>query len=201
MYQPSSETFIHPSAEVSFRATIGEGVKIWDHVHIREDAIIGDRTIIGKGVYVDAGVRVGADCKLQNGCYIYRGTLLDDGVFVGPGACFTNDRVPRALNAEGQLKQTGDWVMGTIRVCYGASIGAGVILVPDLVIGRFAMVGAGAVVTRDVPDHGLVVGVRGQLIGFVCRCGARLRPAPGGWRCSECASLFAAESLRESACG
>lgn len=201
MYQPSSRAFVHPSAEISSRATIGEGVKIWDHVHIREGATIGDRTIIGKSVYVDAEVGVGADCKIQNGAYVYKGTILEDGVFVGPGACFTNDRIPRAINTDGTLKTADEWVMGTTRVCYGASIGAGVIILPDRTIGRFAMVGAGAVVTRDVPDHGLVVGVRAQHIGYVCRCGMRLTPSPDGWSCSECASLYDTDSLRETAHG
>lgn len=199
MLRALREVIVHPSAEVSSGATIGEGVKIWNQVQIREGAVIGDHTIVGKGVYIDADVKVGANCKIQNGSYLYKGTTLEDGVFVGPRACFTNDRTPRAINAQGHLKSADEWTLGSIRVGYGASVGAGAIILPDVTIGRFAMLGAGAVVTRDVPDHGLVVGVRAQLIGYVCRCGERLRPASDGWSCSECASSFSQDYLRETA--
>jgi len=199
MTQPVLETFVHASAEVSPRATIGAGARIWHHVHIREGAVVGEHTIVGKGVYIDKGVRVGADCKIQNGSFLYQGTVIEDGVFVGPRVCFTNDRLPRAINAQGRLKRADEWEMGAIRVCYGASIGAGVVVLPDVTIGRFAMVGAGAVVTLDVPDHGLVVGVRARLIGYVCRCGRRLRPTSHGWECSECNSSFSRDELRKTA--
>jgi acetyltransferase-like isoleucine patch superfamily enzyme len=199
MTQRHAETLIHASADVSAGATVGVGAKIWHDVHIREGAVIGDHTILGKGVYVDKDVKVGANCKIQNGSYLYRGTELEDGVFVGPRACFTNDRVPRAINAHGQLKTAEEWDMGTIHVCYGASIGAGVIVLPNVTIGRFAMVGAGAIVTRDVPSHGLVVGVRARLIGYVCRCGMRLQPESDGLRCTDCRSSFSHDELRKVA--
>ena len=181
--------FAHPTAEVSSEATVGEGVKIWDFVKIREGASIGAETIIGMGAYIDADVSIGARCKIQNGAYIYRGSVLEDGVFVGPGACLCNDRLPRAITPDGRLKGPDDWVRGKIRVSYGASIGAGVIIVPDVTIGRFAMVGAGAVVTCDIPDHGLVAGVRGRLIGYVCSCGRRLDLIGSTLRCPECGAV------------
>jgi UDP-2-acetamido-3-amino-2,3-dideoxy-glucuronate N-acetyltransferase len=199
MTRPIPESFVHPSAEVSSGASVGRGVKIWNQVQVREGAVIGDRTILGKGVYVDAGVSIGVNCKVQNGSYIYQGVTLEDGVFIGPRVCFTNDLIPRAINERGDLKSAGEWTMGVTRVCHGASIGAGAVILPDITIGRFAMVGAGAVVTKDVPDHGLVVGVPAKLIGYVCSCGKTLRPARDGWRCSECASSFSNDYLREVA--
>ncbi|MGH2593031.1 MAG: acyltransferase, partial [Anaerolineae bacterium] len=100
---------------------------------------------------------------------------VEDGVFLGPGVVLTNDRTPRAINPDGSLKTSGDWQVGPIRVCYGASIGAGVIVLPNITVGRFAMVGAGAVVTRHVPDHAIVFGVPAHLVGYACRCGLELK--------------------------
>ena len=186
MRQALTAFFAHPTAEISSTAKIGAGAKIWDFVKVREGASIGPETIVGMSAYIDADVSIGARCKIQNGAYIYRGTVLEDGVFVGPGACLANDRFPRAITPDGRLKGPEDWVRGNIRVSYGASIGAGVIVVPDVTIGRFAMVAAGAVVTCDIPDHGLVAGVRGRLIGYVCSCGRRLDLVGSTLRCDEC---------------
>lgn len=172
--------FIHETAEVSPFANVGLGTRIWHHVHIRERATIGRQCILGKGVYVDFGVEIGDRCKIQNGAFLYHGVTLEEGVFVGPGVLFTNDRVPRAITPEGDLKAAEDWEAGSIRVRRGASVGAGAIILPGVEIGRWAMIGAGAVVTRDVPDHGLVLGNPARLMGFVCRCGRRLRPDPTG---------------------
>ncbi len=167
--------FIHPTAEVSPKATIGEGTRIWHQAQVREGARIGQNCILGKGVYVDFDVVIGDDVKIQNGCLVYRGATLKDGVFLGPGVILTNDKLPRAINPDGSLKTEADWVVGKILVKRGASLGAGAVVLPEVVIGVFAMVGAGAVVTKDVPDHGLVVGNPAKLIGFVCACGERLR--------------------------
>jgi UDP-2-acetamido-3-amino-2,3-dideoxy-glucuronate N-acetyltransferase len=165
---------IHPTADVAPTAKIGDGSHIWHQAQVREDANIGRRCIIGKGVYIDFGVHIGDHCKLQNGAFIYHGATLADGVFIGPGAILTNDRQPRAINPDGSLKGDDDWQVGPIAVGYGASIGAGSILLPGVTVGRFAMTAAGAVVTRDVPAHGLVAGVPARLMGYVCSCGARL---------------------------
>jgi acetyltransferase-like isoleucine patch superfamily enzyme len=166
---------IHPTAEVSPKAQIGEGTRIWHHAQVREGAKIGRNCIIGKNVYIDFDVTIGDNVKIQNNASVYHGATIEDGVFIGPHACLTNDKIPRAITPAGELKGSQDWEVGRILVKYGASIGAGAVILPNVTIGRFAMVGAGAVVTRDVPDHGLVVGNPARLVGYVCRCGRRLR--------------------------
>lgn len=165
---------IHPTAEVSPRATIGDGSQIWHQAQVREDAHIGRNCILGKGVYVDFGVHIGDNCKLQNGALIYHGATLEDGVFVGPGAILTNDKLPRAINPDGSLKSADDWSVGESRICRGASLGAGCIVLPGVVVGEFAMVAAGAVVTKDVPGQALVIGAPARQVGSVCVCGSRL---------------------------
>lgn len=167
--------FIHPTADVSPQATIGEGAKVWQHCQVREGASIGRQTILSKGVYIDAGVRIGNNVKIQNGVSIYHGVTLEDGVFCGPHCVFTNDKQPRAINPDGTLKSPRDWVVSQTLVRTGAAIGAHATIVCGVTIGCWAMIGAGAVVTHDVPDHGLAYGNPARLRGFVCYCGARLR--------------------------
>jgi len=177
---------IHPTAEISPAATIGAGCRIWHYVQIREGAVLGENCIVGKDVYIDFDVRVGNNVKIQNGAYLYHGLTVEDGVFIGPRAVFTNDIYPRAINPDGTLKGADDWEVGPTRVGYGASIGSGAIVLPNVTIGRFALVAAGAVVTRSVPDHGLVVGVPARLVGYACRCGRRMTPQGDGYFCSVC---------------
>ena len=165
---------IHPTAQVSELATIGPGTAIWNNCQVRENATIGSGSILGKDVYVDFEVQIGDHVKIQNGAFIYHGTTIESGVLVGPGVIFTNDKRPRAINPDGSLKGASDWQVGPIHVCYGASIGAGTIVLPNVKIGRFAMVGAGSVVTRGVPDHALVLGNPARQIGYVCKCGGKL---------------------------
>jgi UDP-2-acetamido-3-amino-2,3-dideoxy-glucuronate N-acetyltransferase len=176
-------SFVHPTAEVSAEATLGDGCKIWRQAHIREAAVVGPGCIIGAGVYVGAGVRVGARCKVQNNALLYEGVTLEDGVFVGPGVCFTNDFLPRAVNPDLSLKTAADWEVVPTLVREGASVGASSVVIAGVTIGRWALIGAGSVVTRDVPDHALVYGSPARVRGWVCRCARRLTAE--GW-CEAC---------------
>jgi acetyltransferase-like isoleucine patch superfamily enzyme len=165
---------IHETAEVSAQAQIGDDTKVWHQAQIRENARVGDNCIIGKGVYIDHDVVVGDNVKIQNGAFVYHGVTVEDGVFIGPGACLTNDKYPRAITPVGDLKGDQDWQVDPVTVRRGASVGARAVVLPGVSIGRFAMVAAGAVVTRDVPDHGLVQGNPARLVGLVCACGRKL---------------------------
>lgn len=178
---------VHPTADVSDRASIGVGSSIWNHSQVRENAIIGENCILGKDVYVDFDVRIGDNVKIQNGAYIYHGAVIESGVFIGPGVIFTNDKRPRAINPDGSLKTDDDWEVGKTIVKYGAAIGAGSVILTNVSIGKFAMVGAGAIVTKDVPDNALVVGNPAIQIGHVCECGERLLGAEEGrYTCPAC---------------
>lgn len=177
-------TRIHSSADVSDRASIGRGTRIWNRAQVREGAVVGENCIVGKDVYIDHEVCIGTNVKIQNGAQIYHGVTIEDGVFIGPQACLTNDLHPRAINPDGSLKSADDWRVAPIRICYGASIGAGAIVLPGVTVGRFAMVAAGAVVTRDVPAHALVMGIPARFAGHVCACGRPL--ATGTTICSAC---------------
>lgn len=174
---------IHPTAEVEEGARVGANTRIWHYAHVRSNATIGDGCTLGHSVYVDFGATVGNNCKLENRVSVFRGVMLEDGVFVGPHATFTNDKLPRAIMADGTLIESEDWTPAETLVRYGASIGAGAIILPGITIGRWAMVGAGAVVTHSVPDHGLVIGQPARLAGYVCRCAHRLDFADGVWCC------------------
>jgi UDP-2-acetamido-3-amino-2,3-dideoxy-glucuronate N-acetyltransferase len=181
---------IHPTAEVSAQARIGAGTRIWNYTQIREDVEIGTDCIIGKNVYIDFGVRIGSNVKIQNNVLVYHGLTIEDGVFLGPQACLTNDRFPRAITPDGLLKGADDWEVSPTVIRYGASVGASSTILAGVTIGRFAMVGAGAVVTHSVPDHGLVLGVPARLVGYVCKCGRPMEKAQAGWQCSACGWSF-----------
>lgn len=171
---------IHPTAEVAPEAEIGEGTSIWNQSQVRERARIGAGCIIGKNVYVDTDVVIGSNVKIQNNVSVYHGVTIEDGVFVGPHVCFTNDRVPRAVNPDGSLKRDDDWAVVPILVRSGAAIGANSTILPGVIIGRWAMIGAGSVVTHDVGDHELVVGNPAHRLGSACSCGEPLRDAADG---------------------
>jgi UDP-2-acetamido-3-amino-2,3-dideoxy-glucuronate N-acetyltransferase len=149
---------IHPTAEVSNDAIIGEGTSIWHQAQVREGVSIGKNCILGKGVYIDFGVEIGDHVKIQNYVSVFHGVTLEDGVFVGPHVCFTNDLLPRAVNPDGSLKTDSDWVLSKTLVREGAGLGANSTIRCGVIIGRWAIVGAGSVVTRDVPDYGMVWG-------------------------------------------
>ena len=159
------DVFIHETANVSPRAQIGAGTKVWMNVQIREDAQIGAGCIISKDAYIDHAVRVGAGVKIQNGVSVYHGVTIEDEVFVGPNVAFTNDYYPRAQNP--------DWQVRATLIEKGASLGANSTIVCGHTVGTYAMVGAGSVVTKTVAPYALVVGNPARPIGRVCRCGAR----------------------------
>lgn len=165
---------IHPTAEVFDAAHIGAGSSIWNNTQVRAHAQIGAECVIGKNVYIDTQVCIGNRVKIQNNVSVFHGVTIEDGVFVGPHVCFTNDLQPRAINPDGSLKSADDWQVGQTLVRYGAAIGANATIRCGITIGRWAMVGAGSVVTRDVPDYGLVLGNPARLRGYVCPCGEKL---------------------------
>jgi acetyltransferase-like isoleucine patch superfamily enzyme len=186
--------YVHPSAEVEPGAEIGAGTRIWRQAHIRDHASIGEMCNIGKGVYVETNVHIGSRVKIQNNVSVFEGVTIEDGVFVGPHVCFTNDMFPRAITPDGQLKSADDWTITPTRVQYGASIGAGSVIVCGVTIGEFALIGAGSVVTKDVAPYTLVFGNPARFHGYVCSCAHRLsdvREQEGkliGW-CESCAQL------------
>lgn len=181
-------SFVHPTAEVSPYAVFGLGSQVWNDAKIREGAVLGAYCHIGCGVYIDTGVKLGDGVKIQNGVSVYEGVTIEDGVFVGPHVAFTNDLYPRAIFPDGRPRD--DWQIVPTLVQYGASIGAGAVIVCGVTIGRWAMVGAGAVVTKDVPEHALVLGAPAQVAGYVCRCGRSATNQEGdGWRCDACPAI------------
>jgi acetyltransferase-like isoleucine patch superfamily enzyme len=179
--------FVHATALVEDGASIAEGTRVWHQAQVRTRARIGARCIIGKGVFVDFDVTIGDDSKLQNYACVYHGVTLGRGVFVGPHAVFTNDLRPRATDARFAPLGDGDWEVGETTVDDGASIGANATILPGIRIGRWAMIGAGSVVTRDVPAYGLVAGTPARRLGWVCACGSRL--ADDASACPRCGPL------------
>jgi len=161
------DVIIDSRAVVENGAIIGKGSSIWHFSHIRSGSKIGSNCIIGKDVYVDSGVSIGNGCKIQNGVSIYNGVEIGDTVFVGPHAVFTNDLKPRA-------NIWNDQRLSKTFVKSGASIGANATIRCGITIGKWSMIAAGAVVTKDVPPHALIVGVPGRIIDWVTESGERL---------------------------
>ena len=176
-----SEYFVHESSVVDEDVTIGKGTKIWYFCHIQRGAVLGENCSLGQNVNVSNNVRMGNGCKVQNNVSLYEGVELEDYVFCGPSCVFTNDLTPRAKYPKGHAgyKKT--------LVKEGASIGANATVVCGHTVGRWALIGAGAVVTDDVPDHALMLGVPARQAGWVCECGELLRH---GLVCEKCARRY-----------
>ena len=175
---------ISASADVDSRAVVGDGTAVWHLAQVREGAILGRDCVVGRGAYVGPGVHIADAVKVQNFALVYEPATIDYGAFIGPAAVLTNDLYPRAVDPDGTPKRAGDWTPVGVHVRAGASVGARAVCVAPVSVGRWAMVAAGAVVTRDVPDYALVAGVPARQVGWVGRAGVRLAPADGGgWRC------------------
>lgn len=176
---------IHPCALVEPGAEVGAGTRVWQFAVVKKGARIGKDCNIGAHCYVEGGVSIGDGSTVKNDVALWEGVALEDGVFVGPNAVFTNDlhpRSPRLAEAAARYKDKGAALKAT-RARRGASIGAGAMILAGTTIGRFATVGLGAVVTRDVPDHAVVVGSPASRVGWACACGL---PLPASLRCGGC---------------
>lgn len=182
MSSNENDVFVHETALVENGAKIGTGSRIWHQAQIRTRASLGERCIIGKGAFVDFDVIIGDDCKVQNYACVYHGVTLGRGVFVGPAVVFTNDMFPRSTDPQFNPLKDGDWEVGSTVVEDGAAIGASATILPNVRIGKWALVGSGAVVTKDVPAYALVVGTPARVIGWVCSCGRRVESQT----CSKC---------------
>ncbi len=162
-----NKAYVHPTAVVEKTARIGEGTKVWHFAHVREKAEIGRECVLGHSVYVGRGVKIGNHVKLENRANVYQGVTIEDNVFVGPHVTFTNDPYPRSLST--------DWRVVPTLVKQGASVGAGAVILCGVTIGEHAMIGAGSIITKDVPPQALMCGNPATIRGFVCRCGKKLR--------------------------
>lgn len=185
------DAHVMASADVDPRARIGQGTSVWHLAQIREGAEIGAACIIGRGAYIGSGVRMGDHCKVQNYALVYEPAWLEDGVFVGPAVVFTNDRFPRAIVSDGSIKTAHDWEPVGVTVRCGASIGARAVCVAPVTVGRWALVAAGSVVVKDVPDFALVTGVPARFVRWVGRAGVPLvAAADGRFRCPQTGAVY-----------
>lgn len=175
---------IADSADVDPDALIGDQTLVWDLAQVREGARVGRQCIIGRGAYLGPGVVLGDRCKVQNHALVYEPAVVEDGAFIGPAVVFTNDYLPRAVSPDGTLKDASAWHAVGVTLREGASVGARSVCVAPVTIGRWAMVAAGSVVTRDVPDFALVVGSPARWTRWVGRAGVPLQAdGPGAFRC------------------
>lgn len=185
------KSFIHPTALIE-NTEIGTNSRIWAYVHIMPGAHIGENCNIGDHCFIETGAYIGDNTTIKNGNMIWEGITLLEGVFVGPHVFFTNDLYPRSRylpEARNRYNNKRSWFMPTL-VKRGASLGAGSIILAGITIGEFSMIGAGAVVTKDIPPYALVNGNPARLVGWVCQCGYRLNFNNGTATCSKCSSQY-----------
>lgn len=183
--------FAHKTCCIDEGCSVGAGTKIWHFSHLMTSCVIGERCNIGQNVVISPGVVLGSGVKVQNNVSVYTGVTCEDDVFLGPSCVFTNVINPRAfIERKQEFRKT--------LIKKGASIGANATIVCGHTVGRYAMVGAGCVVTRDVPDYGLICGVPGRLAGYVCRCGQRISFAGGRAVCPACGEQY--EQDKETLC-
>jgi UDP-2-acetamido-3-amino-2,3-dideoxy-glucuronate N-acetyltransferase len=196
---PSPVIVVAESADVSDKAVIGDGSKIWHLAQVREQAELGVNCIVGRGAYIGTGVKMGDNCKVQNYALVYEPAVLEAGVFIGPAVVLTNDTYPRAVSPDGGLKSAHDWEPVGVTIREGASIGARAVCVAPVTIGRWATVAAGAVVAKDVPDFALMVGVPAKRHGWVGKAGFPLQRQGENWVCPETGATYVEqnETLRE----
>lgn len=193
-FAPSTDVTVHGSADVADSARLGPGTRVWHLAQVCDGAVLGRSCVLGRGAYVGPDVTVGDHVKIQNYALVYAPASLADGVFVGPAAVLTNDTHPRAVDPDGAPTGAADWSPVGVRVETGASLGARSVCVAPVTVGRWAMVGAGAVVVDDVPDFALVVGVPARRIGWVGRAGVRLESlGEGVWRCGRTGERYIEE--------
>lgn len=187
---PHAGVTIHPTAEVPSDASIGAGTKVWRHSQVLSGAEIGKDCTIGHNCTVFAKAKIGDRVKLEANVDVWDLVTLEDRVFVGPSVVFTNDPAPRSR----EVSKRESWLPTLVRE--GAAIGANATVVCGVTIGPWSMIGAGAVVTKDVPAYGLAVGVPARCIGWVCRCGERLAFKDGQTACSACGIRYAQDAAR-----
>lgn len=181
-----TDFFVHPSSVVDDGAQIGTGTRIWHFTHVMAGARIGARCNIGQNVFVASGVTIGDNVKIQNNVSIYAGVVIENDVFLGPSMVFTNVMNPRA-----HIERKSEYRTTLVR--RGVSIGANATIVCGVTLGEYSFVGAGAVVTRDVPDYALVHGNPARVRGHVCKCGVRLRASSDRDRCDSCGAEYVRE--------
>jgi UDP-2-acetamido-3-amino-2,3-dideoxy-glucuronate N-acetyltransferase len=179
----TTDYFVHDSSYVDDGARIGKGTKIWHFCHVMGGAVIGERCSLGQNVVVMPGTRIGTNVKIQNNVSIYEGVELDDDVFCGPSCVFTN-----VLNPRSHVSRKHEYRKTLVR--RGASIGANATIVCGVTLGEYAFIGAGAVVTADVPAYALMVGVPARRVGWMCQCGERLLLADGSAACAACGARY-----------
>jgi len=183
------DVYIHPTAEINSNADIGDGTQIWNLAQVREKSKIGNHCRIGKNVYIDYDVEIGDRVKIQNNVSVYHGVRIGDDVFLGPHCCFTNDLYPRA--------PIGMFEIGKTFIEDGVSIGANATIICGHKIGKYAMIGAGSVVTKDIPPYALAYGNPAKIRGYVCEMGHKLEKKEGKYYCRECNKIVDVGNVSE----